>query len=496
MKAARITISHGVAALCCLAGACLAQGAPGVLDLGSRLELFVDDYLIASMTGATLRLHPPVAREIVMTFTEPADGSGCSYHQTFRDGETFRMYYISQDLTDNSGAMVTRHPCFVCYAESTDGIHWTKPKLGLFDYKGSKENNIVWAGPAVDNFTVFKDPNPACRAGEEYKAVGSGQGGLQAWKSSDALHWSLLRPEAIITKGAFDTQNITFWDAQRGHYWAYIRDFHNGIRDIRVATSPDFLTWTEPEMLKYEDSPDEPLYTNQIEPYFRAPHLFVGFPTRYVERGWEQSFESMPDKPHRQARMKVSGRYGTAVTDGLFMSSRDGRTFRRWGEAIIRPGIERTHNWVYGDGYQTYGLLVTPAADPLAPAELSAYAPENFWKESECLRRYTFRMDGFVSLNAPLKGGDVVTKPLTFAGKELVLNFATSAAGSVKVELQDDAGQPLPGHALADCDDIFGDTIERLVTWKGSADLADLAGKTVRLRFALKDADVWAMKFR
>jgi hypothetical protein len=406
------------------------------------------------------------------------------------------MYYIAQDLTDDTGVRFGRHPCYACYAESGDGIHWTKPKLGLFEYGGSKENNIVWAAPALDNFTVYKDANPACRPGEEYKAVSAGNGGLMAYTSPDGLHWSLLRPEPILTEGAFDTQNTVFWDPLRAHYWAYIRGFHNGLRDIRVATSADFVTWTTPERLRYEDSPEEQLYTNQVAPYVRAPHLFLGFPTRYVERGWEPSFESLPDVAHRQARMKISPRYGTAVTDGLFMSSRDGRLFRRWGEAILRPGIERKHNWVYGDGYQSYGLVVTQAADPLAPAELSAYAPENYWRETLCLRRYTFRLDGFVSLNAPLTGGEMVTKPLAFAGRQLLLNVATSAAGSVRVELQNEAGLPLSGHALADCDDVFGDAIERPVTWQGKADLADVAGKTVRLRFALKDADVWALQFR
>lgn len=482
-------------ALLSLPATCLAQGGPTVIDIGSRLELFVDDYLIDHMTGATLRLHPPTPREIVQTYTEPWEGSGCGYQQTFRDGDIVRMYYMSQDLTNDAGTTLGRHPCYVCYAESPDGITWTKPELGLFEYEGSTRNNIVWAGPSLDNFTVYKDPNPACRPGEEYKAVGVGPGGLVAWKSTDAIHWSLLRPEPLITAGAFDTQNIVFWDPARGHYWAYIRDFHDGIRDIRVATSPDFLTWSQPEMLTYEDSPDEQLYTNQVVPYFRAPHIFVGFPTRYTERGWEPSFEYLPDPAHRRARMTFSPRYGTAVTDGLFMSSRDGRRFRRWGEAIIRPGIERVNNWVYGDGYQSYGLLQTPAQDPLAPPELSAYAPENYWKESVRLRRYTFRMDGFVSINAPLKGGEMVTKPLTFAGSRLLTNFATSAAGSVKVEVQDEAGQPLRGHALSDCDDVFGDSIERPVSWQGDADVSALAGKPVRLRFVLKDADVWAMRF-
>lgn len=482
--------------VCCITGACLAQGGAEVLDIGSRLELFVDDYLIESMEGATLRLHSPAAREVVMTYTEPWEGSGCGYQQVFRDGGVIRMYYVAQDLTDDAATRLGRHPCFICYAESADGIDWTKPDLELFEYEGSRANNIVWAGPGLDNFTVLKDPNPACRPGEEYKAVGAGNGGLLAYKSPDGLSWSLLRPEPIIAKGAFDTQNTVFWDARGGHYWAYVRDFHDGLRDIRASTSTDFLTWTEPLTLTYEDSPDEQLYTNQIEPYYRAPHIFVGFPTRYVERQWEPSFDSLPDVRHRKGRMGFSPRYGTAVTDGLFMSSRDGRRFRRWGEAIIRPGTERGNNWVYGDGYQSYGLLETAASDPLAPPELSAYVPEGYWKESVCLRRYTFRLDGFVSLSAPLRGGEVVTKPLSFSGRELVLNFSSSAAGSVRVELEDESGRPLPGYALADCDDVFGDAIERAVTWGGSTDVSPLAGQPVRIRFVLKDADVWAMRFR
>ena len=156
-----------------------------------------------------------------------------------------------------------------------------------------------------------------------------------------------------------------------------------------MATSADFRTWTKPEILRYVDSPDEQLYTNQSFPYYRAPHLFVGFPTRYVERPWSPAFDALPDREHRERRMKFHPRYGTAITDGLFMTSRDGRTFRRWDEAFLRPGVERRHNWLYGDGYQNWGLLETAAADPDAPPELSVYAIEDNWKRATRLRRFT-----------------------------------------------------------------------------------------------------------
>ncbi len=169
-------------------------------------------------------------------------------------------------------------------------------------------------------------------------------------------------------------------------------------------------------MLQFPDAPDEPLYTNQVQPYYRAPHLFVGFPTRYVERPWSPSMKALPDPEHRQRRMKFHPRYGTAITDGLFMTSRDGRTFHRWDEAFLRPGPERRDNWLYGDCYQNLGLLETPAADPTAPPELSLYVGEDHWKGPKRLRRYTLRIDGFASLHAG-RGGEFVTKPLLFRGQ-------------------------------------------------------------------------------
>jgi hypothetical protein len=95
-----------------------------------------------------------------------------------------------------------------------------------------------------------------------------------------------------------------------------------------------------------------------------------------------------------------------------------------------------------------------------------------------------------------MKGGQLVTKPLKFAGSKLALNFATSAAGRVRVEIQDPRGKPIDGFALADCPDHFGDAVDRIVSWKAGGDLSALAGGPVRLRFDLQDADLFAFQFR
>ncbi len=131
-----------------------------------------------------------------------------------------------------------------------------------------------------------------------------------------------------------------------------------------------------------------------------------------------------------------------------------------------------------------------------APNELSLYASESYWTgNSSVLRRYTLRLDGFVSAHAPMSGGGLLTKPLRFKGRKLAINFATSAAGSVRVEIQDASGKALPGFALEECPPLFGDTIERIVTWKNGGDVSAIAGQPARLRFDLQDADIYAFQF-
>ena len=104
-------------------------------------------------------------------------------------------------------------------------------------------------------------------------------------------------------------------------------------------------------------------------------------------------------------------------------------------------------------------------------------------------------MDGFTSLSAPYKGGEVLSKPFTFSGKELEINYSTSAAGELKFEIQDENGKPIPGYTMDDSDTIIGNEISRVVTWKGDNNVESLASKRVRLRIFMKDADLYSLKF-
>jgi len=473
-------------------------------DIGSRLELLVDDYLIATMSvGAHHKLHHPVPQGVALRTDRPWEGNSVFWATVFRDGDIYRMYYFTGNCAyTKEGTKSSKHR--YCYAESKDGIQWTRPNLGLFDHNGSKDNNIVWDGPLANNFAPFRDENPNCAPDARYKAmcmVKTGPGGfdnaLVPCKSPDGIHWSSMSDKPVITKGTFDSMNLAFWDSARGQYREYHRDFNGGVRDIRTSTSKDFVTWTESKFLEYTPDRVSGLYTSMVMPYYRAPHLLLGFPTRYIDRGWTKATEALPQLEHRRIRAITETREGSALTDGMFMSSRDRNRFHIWPESFIRPGLRSEDGWFYGDNYQNWGLVETKSSISGAPDEISIYVNEGVSQNHPaCLRRYTLRVDGFVSVSAPLSGGEFVTKPITFKGSRLLLNYSTSAAGSIRIEIQDEAGQPIPGFTLDDAPELYGDSLEQQALWKDGSKLQQLSGKRVHLRFVMKDADLYSIRFQ
>ncbi|WP_198668012.1 hypothetical protein [Saliphagus sp. LR7] len=485
------------------------------IEIGSRLELFVDDYIVDTMNQVERRLQRPDFQEVAIRHDKPWEGGGSSYHTIFKDGDVYRMYYRASQI--GVGIPESSHRSVTAYAESDDGITWQKPDLGLYEWDGSTNNNIIRDGRESHNFTPFKDENPNCSDEAKYKAVGFGSDpdttNLVAFKSADGIRWSRLGEDPILTEeqGAYDSQNLAFWDGQTEQYRIYFRDFtqegaleeseiDDRRRIIKTSTSNDFQTWSDPVELTYPDAPPEQLYTNVIKPYYRAPHIYLGFPERYVERDWESdSMRELPGFEFRQQLADELFRTGAAVTDALFMSSRDGSTFSRWPKAFLRPGAwtdDSRANWFYGDNTIAWQLVETKSGTPGKPPVLSLYAKEDYRTEASRLRRYTLRIDGFVSVEAPLDGGELVTKPIVFDGDDLVLNFSTSAAGRMSIELQRPDGDPYPGFELDESPELFGDDYKRVVTWPNGADIADLAGQPVRIRFVMADSDLYSFRFR
>ena len=158
-------------------------------------------------------------------------------------------------------------------------------------------------------------------------------------------------------------------------------------------------------------------------------------------------------------------------------------------EAFLRPGIG-LENWVSRSNYPALNLVQT------GPATMSFFVNRNYGQPSSYLERYELRLDGFASVHAGYKGGEMITRPVRFRGAELEINYSTSAAGSVRVEIQDESGQPVTGYPLADARESIGDEIAGTVMWKSGPSVAKLMGRSVRLRFVLKDSDLFAYRFR
>ena len=478
---------HILGCLCLLLGASRqTTEANDTVDIGNRRELFVDDHVIDRLEGARLKLHRPQPREIALKFDRPWEGLYSGYETVVKTGNGFRLYYRGLPVAKHAiGTEVT------CVAESRDGVLWTKPKLGLFevqDAKGNttKENNVVLARHrGCHNFAPFLDTNPNVRADQRYKALGgTGAPGLIAFASPDGIHWKEIQSEPVITKGAFDSQNNAFWSLSEGRYVCYFRVFREGKRWIARATSKDFIHWTDPVDLDLDGKPREHLYTNQIDPYVRAPHLYLGLPTRFLP-----GRRVVTEEQAREIGTPTAWNYVSDCTDVLLCSTRGGTELKRtFLEAFIRPGLD-LRNWTSRANYAARGIIET------GEAELSLYVKHNAGYPTAHMRRYTLRTDGFVSVHGPYSGGQMVTKPLLFSGNRLVINYATSAAGGMEVELQTADGQPIDGFSATDCPEIIGDRIERTVRWKGGEDLDRFAGQPMRLRFVLRDADLYSIRF-
>ena len=446
-----------------------------VIEIGSRLELMVDDFLIERMDGVQLKLQTP--REMPLADSPLLDAA---YATVIKDGDLYRAYY-RQMILGYKGPSDSGNPGeTTCYAESPDGIKWLKPNLDLFEINGSRANNVILhESPFCHNFSPFLDTRPEKDRGKRFKALAGlhHTGGLYAFESGDGTHWTKMQNTPVITYSpptpqdfAFDSQNIAFWSEAERCYVCYFRTWktpHGDLRTISRRTSPDFLHWSEPVAMN-PNLPGEHLYTSQTHPYFRAPHIYVALPTRYIAgRVGEQETNAM-----------------LGSTDILLMTSRAGATTydRLFTEAFIRPGLDPAR-WESRANYVALNVV------PTSPSEMSIY-------HSVSGHRYVLRTDGFVSARAGFTKGELLTKPLSFSGKELILNYSTSAAGSLRIEIQDANGAPLSGLRLDDCPAIIGDEIERHVEWKQKTDLGALQGKPVRLRFVMTECDLYSFRFR
>lgn len=464
----------------------LPLSAQEVLNIEDRRELFVDNYLIDSLDGVTQELARIRDDGVAIQFDKPWEGLFCGYATVltgdFEDGYKYRCYYRGVPQAGKDGNSLE---CY-CVALSKDGKTWIKPELGLYESHGTKATNIVLSNhaPETHNFCPMIDTREGIPADQRFKALGGTKrgGGLVAFVSADGFSWTELKKEPVITQGAFDSQNVPMWSEHEQKYICYLRVFVDGIRRISRCESEDFIHWTEPQLMDYGDKPIEHLYTNQTSPYYRAPHIYVAIAARFFPGRRVLNKEQAEE-------VGVHPKYFNDCSDGIFMTTRGGYTYdRTFMEGFIRPGIGM-ENWVSRTNYPALNVV------QIDDKTMSVYANQNYGQPTSHLRRYTMRIDGFASLRANYGGGSVVTKPFTFTGDRLTANFATSAAGEIHVEIQDQSGKPIPGFSLEDAVPTIGNEISRTIRWENGTDVSALQGKVVRLHFRMKDADLYSIKF-
>lgn len=456
-------------------------------EVGTETQLVVDDTLIAKRTGVVRKVHP--CRKLPRPVIEPEKAWE-------RKGVDERIYVYGTVLRDERAGlwrMWYNRGALVMLATSADDLRWDRPSLGLHERSGSRENNIVF--PHLHSPSVIRDDRESDPA-KRYKMLGSGSGKAAAMHgycvafSADGIGWQMYPKNPVLPGG--DTCTLS-QDPRTGEYLAFFKRTHayrgHSRRLVYLATSRDMQQWSAPTLVMAPDEIDDKqtqaeggrysqFYNMSVFPYAGQ---FLGLVThfRYSGSPAEEGPGQSPDD---------------GPIDVQLVHSRDGRKWLRCEDR--RPIIPNgPHDYdkgcilgvtngpvVVGDELWLYYTAITTTH--------GGYLP----KKRITIARAAWRRDGFVSLYAGAAGGELVTKPLVFEGRRLTVN-ACAPNGGVRVEIQDAEGKPLEGHQLADCREIRGDKVEHAVTWNRGSHVSSLAHKPVRLRFVLKEADLFAFRF-
>ncbi len=509
MNANKITLLGLVLALFGSAETPVSAAAPANIsarpvDVGSRKQLFVDRYLIESSRGVTLTMHSPRRDgRMLITADQPWE-KGCQvqvYSSVVKDRGKIRVWY---DLIKRTGAGPYDHLRLVAYAESTDGVHFVKPKLGLHALEGSKQNNIVLPDK-IGGCAVWIDTRAPAEHRYKTQAKVYPTGQFHMHSSPDGLKWTLFaKPHPGA--GGHDTQSIVYWDPAVKRYalftrfWAHRSDRVRRYRTVRRLETDDLKTgkWINESIVMAPDARDRATHKT---PGRQPPVDFYGacvFP--YEEA---PGMTIMLSQAHWHWKKRASGQgLGPANFDVQLAVSRDGRQFRRMGNrrpfmangrdgkfdsryvwAMPNPIRMGDELWIYyaGNNRDHDGQI-----DPASPGG----------KQQSGIARAVLRLDGFVSAAAGLDGGVLTTPTVTFCGDRLELNVEASGGGSVEVELLDADGLPIPGYSRADARPINGNSVRMPVSWRKSGDVSSLAGTPVRLRFHMRDCQLYAFQFR
>ncbi len=446
------------------------------LDIGARSQLFVDDHLVerswnVARVPHAVRKYPgnPILRP-----ETPADGWSVNLYGTVlrstEDG-AFRMWHQGYG----------KGGYHALYATSEDGIHWNRPNLGLVEFDGDRENNLISTDMALINVIEDdRDPDPARRYKCLYFARLDRESASRVCVafSPDGVRWTPYAGNPVL-EGTSDTHTLLGWDERVNQYVAYtrpgIREAGKGIRVIGRSVSDDFVHWSEPEIVLVPDDDDPPALEFYGMSVFKHEGLYLGLPWAY------HAYEEEPS-----VRMD-------AEVDAQLAVSRDGIRWERAGnrQPFIPRGVDGS--------FDSRGIYT--ARSPVEVGDelwfyyggAASYHGKGNRKSDYAIGLGKLRRDGFVSIEAVDGEGWLTTKPFSCEGSRLTVN-AQATGGYVAVAVLDADGRHLPGYHRIDSALMDGDGLTQPVTWRERASLEELRGQAIRLKFYVRDARLYSFR--
>jgi hypothetical protein len=472
------------------------------IDVGSRKQLFIDDRFIESSAGVTLVMNPPRRDGIVLITNDQPWETGPEtyigvYSSVVKENGVVRLWYDSRRGGDQRYGRVA-------YAESKDGLHFTKPILKLHEIDGSKENNVVIPG-IIGGCAVWIDPQAPAKHRYKTQAKVYPTRQFHMHSSPDGLRWKLLA-RLNPGRGGWDTQSVAFWDPNIERYALYTRYWMShrhgtakapdNFRTVRRLESDDLKSWDKQSIVMQPDEADRTLHPT---PPGQPPVDYYGADVfRYTEA--DRVYIMLAQAYwHWKPRAPRKG-LGPAGFDVRLAVSRDGIQFRRAGgrKPFMSTGpagrFDSKFVWAMPDpvrmGDELWIYYVGSNRDHDRYIDAAAGG-----KHLTGISRAVLRLDGFVSADADYAGGEIITPLIKFSGKRLELNVDTSGGGSVIVELLDENDKPIPGFSKDDATAANGNSVRMAVRWGERADVGALAGKAIRIRFHMCDCKLYAFQF-
>ena len=436
--------------------------------------------------GVQLGVGRPVLSEAPVIFPQtPTDGVLMGgYCTLLKDGGKFRLWYESYLPHETADEEVR-----ICYAESDDSITWKKPNLGIFEYRGSKDNNLVYR--RGHGATIFIDP--VAKASERYKMVHLDKVPLQMVNgrqinaflfgavSPDGIFWKRL-PEPVM-RHTSDTQTVAAYDSSLGKYVLYLRGWdpesragYGGRRIVVRAESSEFGKFSEPVPVLTpgpQDPPDADIYTNAYQRWPGASHAHLMTPA---------IFHRSSDRLDLQLAVSRDGVHWQFpqrepfLADGPAGSGTEGAMYAGCGTVSIGKGLWAFPVSCYG---KTHNMKFTPTPEqPHIGGIHLARLPE----------------DGYMYLEAE-DSGECWTQPASFTGSQLLIHSWGFTGARVAIEIAEENGKAIPGYSLAECDALYGEQLSSPMTWRGKSELGALRGKLIRLRFVLNRVSLYSFQF-